>query len=64
MQKPITILREEFAHELADLCNKSALPGFVKVDILKAMAVTMEAVAQQEYMTDLKAWKEGENHDA
>lgn len=58
MQKPSTVLRQEFIDKLAELLNSSELPAFVLADVLKnALSVTQE-LAEQQYRIDKAKWEE------
>lgn len=62
MQKPSTVLRQEFIDKLAELLNTSELPAFVLADILKnALNVTQE-LAEQQYRIDKAKWEEENAH--
>lgn len=58
MNKPITLLREEFAKKLVELCNESGLPFFVIEGLLKEMAAEAHAASQKQYEADLKRYNE------
>lgn len=63
MQKPSTVLRQEFIDKLAELLNTSELPAFVLADILKnALNVTQE-LAEQQYRIDKAKWEESQDAD-
>ena len=62
MQKPSTVLRQEFIDKLAELLNTSELPAFVLADVLKnALNVTQE-LAEKQYRIDLAKWEEKNAH--
>ena len=64
MQKPSTVLRQEFIDKLAELLNSSELPAFVLADILKnALNVTQE-LAEQQYRIDKTKWEESQDADS
>lgn len=55
IQKPITLLREDFLKEIQDLCNsfnKEGLPYFVMSDILKWLIPQVDEVARREAERD------------
>jgi len=56
MDKPITILREEFKRGMAELINGSGLPYFLIEDVLKDYLVQVSTFARQQYEIDLKTY--------
>lgn len=58
VNKPITVIREEFTLNLANLINNSALPPFVIEDILKGVYLEIKSVARKQYEIDLKRYNE------
>ena len=58
MNKPITILREEFAQKLVEVCNNSGLPFFIIESLLRDMAAEAHAASQKQYEADLKRYNE------
>ncbi len=60
MNKPITVLREEFAQNLVKLCNESGLPFFCIESILKEMLGEVHSASVQQYEADFKRYKEEE----
>ena len=68
--KPITLLRNEFATNIVDLCNNAGLPFFVVEDVLKGLIQEVHAAAQQQlkddtdrYNTLVKAQEEAQNEE-
>ena len=57
MQKPITVMREEFIGGVVALVNESTLPAFVKLDVLNTCVRELQALAKAEYQRDLDALK-------
>ena len=57
MQKPITVMREEFIGGVVALVNESTLPAFVKLDVLTNCVRELQALAKAEYQRDLDALK-------
>lgn len=60
MNKPITVLREEFAQGLVKLCNESGLPFFCIESILKEMIGEVHTASIKQYESDLKRYSEEE----
>ena len=58
--KPITVVREEFATSLINLLNNSGLPAFVMGDILKNAVRELERLEGEQYQADKKVWKEAQ----
>lgn len=52
IQKPITLLREDFIENIQNLCNSSGLPYFVISDILKWLIPQVDEVARRETERD------------
>lgn len=52
IQKPITLLREDFIENIQNLCNSSGLPYFVISDILKWLIPQVDEVARREIEKD------------
>lgn len=52
MNKPSTIIYEEFKQDLANLINKSGLPAFIIESVLKDYLVEVKALAQRQYQMD------------
>ena len=55
-QKPIQLIREEFAKSLAELVETTNLPTFVKIDVLNSMSNSLSMVAVQEYESAKTFW--------
>ena len=60
-EKPIQLIREEFATALSKLINETHLPAFAKMDVLNGMYNDLAVVAQQEYNGAKKYWAEQES---
>ena len=58
LQKPVTILREEFINNLTDLINDSDLPMFVLEPIFKDMHSKIKAAERQQLENDKKRYQE------
>lgn len=58
MNKPITILREEFAQKLVEVCNNSGLPFFIIESLLRDMAAEAHNASLKQYESDLKRYNE------
>lgn len=58
MNKPITLLRQEFMQKQIDLINNSGLPAFILADILREGVQELEKAAQEQYQADKAAWEE------
>ncbi len=48
INKPLTMLREEFIENIQNLCNNSKLPYFVISDVLKWLIPQIDEVAVKE----------------
>lgn len=60
MNKPITVLREEFVDGLAELINSSALPAFVLSEVMERTLNQLRALEAEQYKRDKAAWEEQE----
>lgn len=58
MQKPITVARQELIDKICDIINKSGLPAFVVINILKNVLGELEVLEQQQLQRDLASWNE------
>lgn len=58
MDKPITVARKEFLDNLVELINTSKLPAFMIVDVFESTLPALRTQAEQQYLADLKKWKE------
>lgn len=56
--KPVTILRDEFIRNLAELINNSNLPPFVIESIIKDVYFDVKSFAQKQLENDLKNYQE------
>lgn len=56
--KPISIVREEFIKNIADVINDSMLPAFIIEPILKDMYLESKVAAQRQYESDKRQYEE------
>ena len=62
LEKPITLVREDFINNIIDTCNNSGLPFFMIEDIMKDLIQQIHAAAKQQLEEDRKKYqKELEN---
>lgn len=52
MNRPITVIYEDFKRDLADLINSSGLPAFVVEFVLQSYLNEAKAVAKKQYESD------------
>ena len=52
MNKPSTIIYEEFKQELANLINNSSLPAFIMESVLQNYLNEIRIIAQRQYQID------------
>lgn len=64
MQKPATILRQEFIEKQIELINGSGLPPFVLADIFEDTLQELRRMAQQQYQKDCAEWEEFQKQEA
>ena len=57
MNKPSTIIYEEFKQNLAALINNSGLPAFVVEPVLKDFLNEIRIMAQRQYQADVAEYK-------
>lgn len=62
MDKPITVARHDFMDGLVDLINSSGLPAFMIVDVFESTIPALRTQAEQQYLADLKKYKEGDQN--
>lgn len=60
MNKPVTVVCEEFKQNLANLINNSTLPPFVMEDILKSIYLEVRDIVKKQYEIDVKKYEEYE----
>lgn len=58
MNKPITIVREEFIEELTNLINNSGLPAFILEPVLRDTYNKVKAAERQQLENDKKRYQE------
>ena len=56
MNKPITILYNDFSKGLISLIENSGLPAFVVRPIMTEVIDTIKQLEQQEFKRDVNAW--------
>ena len=64
MNKPISIVREEFKQNMIELVNNSNLPMFVIEPIMNEILVEVRAVAKTQFELDKKRYEESLIADA
>ena len=52
MEKPITVIYEDFKQELADMINNSGLPAFLIESILQIFLDETKVVVNRQYQLD------------
>jgi hypothetical protein len=52
MNKPSTIIYEEFKQDLANLINNSGLPAFIIEPVLRDYLIEIKTLAQKQYQAD------------
>lgn len=57
MNKPSTVIYEEFKQDLANLINKSGLPAFVIEPVLQNYLNETRTVVQRQYQADKTAYE-------
>lgn len=69
LEKPITVIRQEFIEGLADYINSSGLPLFMLETILKDVYMEIRDMSQKQYEFEKKQYEdalkkaEGEDKD-
>lgn len=58
MNKPTTVLRQEFIDNQINMINNSGLPAFVLVDIMEEVLVVLRSRAAEQYRKDKAEWEE------
>lgn len=61
IQKPITMIREEFIGSISNLINESMLPPFVLEPILKDMYFEVRAATQKQLEIDKQNYQKALN---
>lgn len=57
MNKPSTIIYEEFKQDLANLINNSGLPAFIIEPVLRDYLNEVRLMAQRQYQADKAAYE-------
>ncbi len=52
IRKPLTVARQEFLENLANIINESELPAFIIGDILNNVLSEVRALAERQYNND------------
>ena len=52
IRKPLTIARQEFLENLANVINESELPAFIIGDVLSGVLSEVRALAERQYNND------------
>ena len=63
MNKPITLVYEEFKQSLANLINNSGLPLFVVENVLQNYLIETRSVAKQQYEFDKAEYEKSLKED-
>ena len=63
MNKPSTIIYEEFKQDLANLINKSGLPAFIIEAVLQNYLNEARTVAQRQYYSDKEEYERSLNKE-
>jgi hypothetical protein len=58
MNKPFTVVYEDFKQELANLINNSNLPALVIEPILQNYLIEIKNVAKKQYLLDKEKYEE------
>jgi hypothetical protein len=58
LEKPITLVREDFINNIVDLCNNSGLPFFMIEDVLKSLVQEIHAASIHQIESDKKQYEE------
>ena len=58
MDKPLTVLREEFIDSLVKLVNESGLPMFAVESVLRELCAETKAAAARQYEMDKAKYDE------
>lgn len=58
MNKPLTVMRQEFTEALVNLVNESGLPAFIVRNELANVYEKLAEIEQAQLQHDMKAWEE------
>lgn len=58
MEKPITVIYEEFKNELASLINNSGLPAFVVEPVLQDYLNEIKMIKERQYQIEKAQYEE------
>lgn len=58
MNKPITLLYEDFKKGLTDLINQSGLPAFIVETVLQSYLAETKMIVRKQYENDTQRYEE------
>lgn len=64
MEKPITVVMEEYQDALVALTNEAELPNFLKAQIVKNLLAAINEVDMKEREQARNAWAESQKEEA
>jgi hypothetical protein len=57
IQKPITIMRQEFAEKISDVINNCNLPLFIVEPIMRDVYLEIKSLSQKQYEMDKEEYE-------
>lgn len=64
MNKPLSLLREDYIQALVQATNECDLPPFVALEVLRSVTAEVESLAKRQYEADRKAWEESQAEES
>lgn len=58
MNKPLSVMKDEFENEIVNLVNQSGLPLFIVEYVLSNILANVKVAAKKQFDIDLKTYKE------
>lgn len=57
MEKPITVMRQEFTEKLVEVINTSGLPAFIMREVVGGLYKELQRGEEEQLKNDLAAWE-------
>jgi len=60
MEKPITVMRQEFTEKLVEVINTSGLPAFIMREVVGGLYKELQRGEEEQLKNDLAAWEKAQ----
>lgn len=58
MEKPITVMRQEFTEKLVEVINTSGLPAFIMREVVGGLYKELQRGEEEQLRNDMAAWEQ------